>query len=567
MKQYYYSIIIALIITSNLLALNINAQSHTDYDTLAEEINTHFAESYTTNNVGLAMAVVKNGEIVFQNAYGLANQEYDIPNTPSTIFHAASLSKQFTAYSILLLEKEGKLSLDDDIRKYIPEVPDFGETITLKHLASHTSGLRDQWRLLYLAGWRPDDVILTDDILELVSKQTDLNFNPGSRLMYSNTGFTLLAEVVARVSGKSFAEFTQENIFLPLNMTNSQFYDDHEKLVKNRAYSYQTQDGVIKKSKLNFSTVGATSLFTTVIDLCKWAIHLNTLPEKDPSLSQKMNQQAYLNNGEITEAAMGQWGGVKYNGLEWFDHTGSDASFRAYFARFPEINSASIVLGNVTPLAARDYAMSAAELFLNEFFKEESEDNSKSDEKPRKHYDFIKLTQADLKKFCGKYWEPEERYDREIKIINDTLVYYRSESSITRLAPVGKNEFKMLNDPNDVSVFFEKDQDNRAIMRLNINDKRKVVFLKYNDQFKQEEYNGNYFSPEVGNTLQIKMFDKKLKAKIFKREYVELERVRKDLFKSKDRNLAKIEFIRDEKGGVSGLLVSNGSIINLKFYR
>jgi len=187
---------------------------------------------------GAAVAIVSNGSVIYKNGYGMSNLEYDIPISPSTVFHIASVSKQFTAFALLLLEKDGKLSLDDDIRTYIPEVPDFGETITLRHLANHTSGLRDQWNLLALAGWQLDDVITKEHIMKLVERQKELNFKPGEEYLYCNTGFTLMAEVVARVSGKSFAEFTKDRIFGPLEMNNTLFYDDHEKIVKNRAYSY-----------------------------------------------------------------------------------------------------------------------------------------------------------------------------------------------------------------------------------------------------------------------------------------------------------------------------------------
>ncbi|MGK0448825.1 MAG: CubicO group peptidase (beta-lactamase class C family), partial [Polaribacter sp.] len=230
----------------------------------------------TDNTPGAAVAIVKNGVIIYKKGYGSANLEYDIPITPSTIFHIASVSKQFTVFSILLLEKQGKLSLDDDIRKYIPEVPDFGKTITLRHLASHTSGLRDQWNLMGMAGWRPDDVITKEHILKLVTNQKELNFEPGEEYTYCNTGFTLLAEVVARVSGESFAEYTEANIFQPLQMNNTLFYDDHEKIVKNRAYSYYSDDTGFKKSVLSYANVGATSLFTTVEDLSLWAMNFNS---------------------------------------------------------------------------------------------------------------------------------------------------------------------------------------------------------------------------------------------------------------------------------------------------
>ncbi len=223
-----------------------------------EQVDEVFAPWDNNDTPGASVAIVKDGAILYKKGYGLANLEYDVPISPTSIFHIASISKQFTVFSILLLEKQGKLSLDDDVRKYIPEVPDFGKTITLRHLASHTSGLRDQWNLLSMAGWRMDDVITKEHILKLVSKQKELNFSPGDEYAYCNTGFTLLAEVVSRVSNMSFAEFTNAKIFEPLRMSNTLFYDDHEKIVKNRTYSYYSDSTGYKKSVLNFANVGAT---------------------------------------------------------------------------------------------------------------------------------------------------------------------------------------------------------------------------------------------------------------------------------------------------------------------
>ena len=547
------------------------AQANDDYASKQKDVDAFFNALYNKDTGGLAIALVKNGEVVFSNAYGMANLEYDIPNTVNTVFHAASLSKQFTAYAILLLVIDGKIALTDDVRTYIPEVPDFGTKITLHQLASHTSGLRDQWRLLHLAGWRMDDVILNSDILKLVSQQTDLNFEPGSQVKYSNTGFTLLAEVVSRVSGKSFAEFTQERIFTPLKMTNSQFYDDYEKVVKNRAYSYKKEGGNIKKHKLSFSTVGATSLFTTVMDLSKWAIHLNTLNDRNPELATLMNTPAKLNNGEVTEAAMGQWTDVKFKGMEWFDHSGSDASFRAYFSRFPESNSAVVYLGNTVPKegGASDYALAVADVYLKEYYKESKENDTKEEDRSHEeNFKPITLSNEELQAFCGKYWETEELYNREIKLIEGQLVYYRRESSQTKLLPVGKNEFKMLDDPNDVSVFFEKNEAGLSAMRLNINNERTVNFIKYSPESDPKKYLGTYYSPEVDNTIRITLNDEnKIEAILGKHDVAELQQVQGPLFKSSDRNLQKIEFTENNTENVTGLKITNGGAVNVKFQK
>jgi len=198
-----------------LLLLTCNGIAQSQDESIERKIDSLF-QKYNAETAGVAVGVVINGKLAFEKGYGMANLEYDIPITPKTVFHVASVSKQFTAFSIYLLESQSEISFDDDIRKYIPEIPDFGKTIKIKHLLYHTSGLRDQWGILALAGWRMDDVITTEQILNLVSQQKDLNFETGSDFSYSNTGYTLLAEIVKRVSGQSFSEFTQKNIFKPV---------------------------------------------------------------------------------------------------------------------------------------------------------------------------------------------------------------------------------------------------------------------------------------------------------------------------------------------------------------
>ncbi|SDM24751.1 serine hydrolase domain-containing protein [Kriegella aquimaris] len=361
-----------LIVSSLLFSLNLFAQANFSNE-LELKIDSIFENFNDINKPGATVAVVKNQKIVFKKGYGSANLEYGIPNSPSTIFHIASVSKQFTVFSILLLEKEGKLSFDDDIRKHIPQVPDFGKTITLRHLASHTSGMRDQWGLLGMAGWRQDDIITKEHILKLVFQQKELNFNPGESYMYCNTGFTLLAEVVARISGKTFAEFTEENIFKPLSMSNTLFYDDHEKIVKNRAYSYKTvKENVYKKSVLNYANVGATSLFTTVEDLALWSMNFSSYVVGNEYIFNKMNTLAVLNNGETFGGAYGQFIN-KYKGLNQIQHDGVDAGYRSYLGRFPDQNFSVMVFGNLGQSNPINLSLQVADLYLKDSFEKESD--------------------------------------------------------------------------------------------------------------------------------------------------------------------------------------------------
>jgi CubicO group peptidase (beta-lactamase class C family) len=212
------AIVLILAIGSAVVPEAALADNNTDLRGLHEQVDKVFAMWDSTVSPGCALSVIKDGHIIYKRGYGMADLDHDIPINPETVFHVASISKQFTAAAILLLAKEGKLSLDDDVRKYITELPDFGARITIRHLIYHTSGLRDQWALLGLAGWRYSlDLITDDDVLELMSRQKELNFKPGEKHIYCNTGYTLLAQIVKRVSGQSFREFTTNRIFKPLD--------------------------------------------------------------------------------------------------------------------------------------------------------------------------------------------------------------------------------------------------------------------------------------------------------------------------------------------------------------
>src|SRR5882762_3288440 len=199
-------------------------------DSIGKKIDDLFSYLNKPNSPGCAIGIVRNDSLIYAKGYGMANLEYSIPISPETIFHMASVSKQFTAYSIVLLARQGKLNLDDDIHKYLPWFPDLKEKITIRHLLNHTSGIRDQWQLLAIAGTRLDDVITQDQIIKILSKQQALNFKPGEEYSYSNSGFTMLAEIVRAVSGKSLRKFTDSAVFKPLGMNNTHFHDDYTEI-------------------------------------------------------------------------------------------------------------------------------------------------------------------------------------------------------------------------------------------------------------------------------------------------------------------------------------------------
>ena len=314
---------------------------------------------------GCAVSVMRGGDVLFAKGYGEANLEYDVPITPTSVFHVASVSKQFTALAVALLVEDGRVSWDDDIRDYAPELPDFGDAITLRHLAHHTSGIRDQWSLLQMAGWRwGGDVITQGDVLDLLSRQTAVHFRPGDDYLYSNSGYTLLAVVVERVSGRTLREFTAERLFEPLGMTQTTFRDDHTMLVGNRAYAYEAdRAGGYRLSIPDFAVAGASSLFTTVQDLARWNWNFRTGEVGGRDVLRQLQERGALAGGARISYGFGLVHGM-HRGRSTIGHGGTDAGYRSEFLRFPDEDLGVAVLCNVRTADPGRLARDAADVFL-----------------------------------------------------------------------------------------------------------------------------------------------------------------------------------------------------------
>ena len=334
-------------------------------DAPERRVDAIFAPWTAPGSPGCAVSVMRGGELLFARGYGVANLEYDIPITPETVFHVASVSKQFTALAVALLVAEGAVSWDDDIRRYVPELPDHGAPITLRQLAHHTSGIRDQWSLLQMAGWRwGGDVITQGDVLDLLSRQRALNFAPGTDYLYSNSGYTLLAVVVERVSGRTLRAFARERVFEPLGMWRTVFRDDHEMIVRNRAYAYEADGGGRYRISIpDFDIVGATSLFTTVEDLAHWNRNFETGEVGGEPVIRQLQEHGALGGGERLSYAFGLVHGT-HRGRPTIGHGGTDSGYRGEFLRFPDEDLAVAVLCNVRTADPGRLARDVADLFL-----------------------------------------------------------------------------------------------------------------------------------------------------------------------------------------------------------
>ena len=334
-------------------------------DSLTPKVDSIFSR-FTPDVPGCAVGIYQNARTIFAKGYGSANIEYGIPITPTTPFVSGSVSKQFTAAAIALLVEEKRVSPGDDVRKYIPELVDYGKTITIDHLVHHTSGLRDWWELVGMAGLRYDDTYTVQDVLDMTARQRGLNFDPGERYLYSNTGYILLGIVVQRVTGKTLRDFAAERFFGPLGMTSTHFQDDHRQPVRGRAYAYSpAPGGGFTINVWNNDLVGQGGLMTTIVDLAKWDENFYTGTVGGPGFLKRQLEQGKLNSGTTLSYAYGLQVG-EYRGLPIVEHTGSTGGYRSVLTRFPAQRTSVALLCNVSNAAPSTLARRVADYVLRD---------------------------------------------------------------------------------------------------------------------------------------------------------------------------------------------------------
>ena len=538
------------------------APAQNNEDPVAKKVDQLFETWDKPESPGAAIAVIKDGAVVYKRGYGSANLEYNVPITPQTVFHVASVSKQFTAFAITLLANQGKLSLDDDIRKHLPEVPDFGKKITIRHLIHHTSGLRDQWTLLGMAGWRLDDVITKEHIMKMVRHQKELNFDPGAENLYSNTGYTLLAVIVERVSGLSFRDYTEANMFKPLGMTNTHFHDDHERIVKNRAYSYASAGpgGGYKAAPLNYANVGATSLFTTAEDLARWVINFEDKKIGGADVIKQMQQLGVLNSGKELGYAFGLSIGP-YRGLNTVGHAGGDAAYRSFAFWFPEQRFGVVVLSNFGSLNPQQMAMRIADVFLADKLTAEPPKPAPVERTA------VKVDPALLEAYAGRYLLD----GRTLVIITkegDKLMGQPGGSPKAELIPQSDNTFFVKEAGSDVT--FERDEKGNVV-RLAIKTGSQNQSAKRLGSpataVQLNQFAGDYYSPELGTSYTIVIKDGKLIAQHRRHDDISLTELDGDLFSSNRWFFQTVQFTRDSEKRITGFRLSSGRARNVRFDR
>ena len=405
---------------------------------------------WTSATPGCAVGVGVNGKSVLEKAYGMSDLEHDVRSAPDSIYEAGSVSKQFTAAAVLLLAKQGKLSLDDPVQKYVPELPAYPTPLLIRHMLNHTSGLRDWGEIEAIAGWpRTTRAYTHAHVVDILSRQRALNFPSGTQWSYSNSGYNLAAVIVSRVSGTSFADFSQERIFKPLGMTHTSWRDDFTRVVKNRAIAYADgRDGTFRMDMPFENVHGNGGLLTTVGDLLKWNQNFAEPKVGDAAFVREQQEPGHFNDGRAHEYALGLFV-ARYKGVREINHSGATAGYRAYLARYPDQGVSVAVLCNVSSGNATQYAHAVADLYLADAPKAVTTTSSVATPdapaeppapRPRPAADYHPSAK-DLEAFTGRYSSDEAETTLTVAVEDGDLVVKRRPDTIIKLRPTAVDTF------------------------------------------------------------------------------------------------------------------------------
>ena len=542
---------ISIIFWSLVLIITLSVSGAADDRT--DKVDKLFEKWDSTVSPGVSLGIIQNGEFIYKRGYGMANLEHNVPITPETVFRIGSTSKQFTAACIAILSLQGKLSLDDDIRKYIPELPAYDKPITVRHLVHHTSGIRDYLGLAFLSGKSGDDFYTPEETVDMIARQKGLNFVPGDEHLYSNSGYFLLGVIVARVSGKSLREFAQENIFTPLGMKNTHYHDDYTMIVKKRADGHTETEDDFKILNTTLNHVGDGGVFTTVEDLYLWdqAFYNYKLGKE---LMDLLHQTGVLNDGKELEYAFGLNVG-EYKGLKLVAHGGAFVGFRADLIRFPEEKYSVICLANLGSINPSRLCRQVADIYLAGKFTEEKASEEAAEAKTP-----VTLTQDELKNKIGKYTDEKESFIADVSL-KDTLIVEARGLSFP-IIPLSKSKFISKDAPVDIVIEFFPAEGKAMGARLTIGGNREIPLEKIPDiaplTLEQlEAYAGSYYNDELPATYVLAIEKGKLLFKHRNAPEEPLKLIAEDKFMS---GYGKVDFIRDKRKRISGFYLDAGRV-------
>ncbi len=542
------------------------AAAQADADSLAAQTDQVFAQWDKPDSPGCTCAVMRAGEVVYSRAFGMANLELDVPLTPQSVFDVGSVSKQFTAASIALLALRGQLSLDDDIRTYVPELADFSETITIRHLVHHTSGLRNFGDLEWFSGRTSRDYNSKARILALLWRQRTLNSRPGEGYLYIGSGYVLLAEIVKRVSGTSLREFAEENIFGPLGMANTHFGDDHTTIVKHRVQGYGPRaQGGLRRYLRAGDWAGDGGLLSTAEDLLRWNRNFDDMTVGGPEFIELMLTRGILNDGDTIDYAFGLVHG-EYRDLKTVGHGGAGGGFRTTLERFPEQRFSVALLCNLATIRRRPLVLQLADIYLRDFVEAAATEDAS-----RPAREAVSVSTGELQKVTGYYWDDKGNRARQIYVEDDTLRFFGYPSFERKLAPLGNDRFHMLATDQEIIVSFTSPtpaQPRQMIMV--VDDEEPSVYDAVEpaspSRAELESYLGTYFSEELDYEQVLRITNDSL-SMWDPRTWNEsaLRPFTKDVFQ--EAGTGTFTFSRDGQGRVVGFTVHTARSRNMQFVR
>jgi CubicO group peptidase (beta-lactamase class C family) len=518
-----------------------------------------FLSQWEKNDLpGGAVSVVLDGKIVYKRAFGLANLDYDVPNTTSTLFNLASASKPFTAMSIALLAQQGKLSLDDDIRKYLPEIPKYSETVTIRHLLDHTSGIREYQALIFFSGQSPDNALSDKIILNLLARQKNISFKPGEKHQYSNSNYHLLGIIVSRVSGKSLRAFAEENIFKPLGMKNTMFFDNRSEIVKNRAAGYRIgPDKSVRVRSSLFDLVGGGGVLTTVEDLYLWDQNFYEPKVGGKEMIRLLTTPGNLNSGEKIGYSFGLFHN-KYKGLPVIKHSGNMQGYRAQIVSFPEQKFTVIALSNNSAIFPSVIAEKLADIYLEGHLKTDAPGQKKASESLPQA---VALSEKDAQRYDGFYASSESGAAFKLAFKDGKLVNSLLLRNEVPLVPVAGNRFFMTADNNGYELIPVLNASGAVSeIKLIRNGGKPDVFVPVKPPFDSPEalaeYAGTYYSDEFDADYQLILKDNNLVLQIGENFENRLTAAYADYFTIQG-GAVNLSFRRDDKGKITGFVFNS----------
>jgi len=493
------------------------------------QIDALFTQYDNTDTPGCAVGVIQDGRFIYKKSFGMANLDYDIPITSDSKFELASTSKQFTAACIALLIIDGKLDLDDDVIKFIPELPDYGKTITIRHLMYHISGIRDYFALLLLSGIRYDNYFDNTDAFQIICKQKGLDFLPSTKYQYSNSGYFLLAEIVHRVTGLTLRRFAEQFLFKPLGMNDTFFNDDCSEVMRNRTTCYEKINDEFKRFNYNFAVVGDGGLITTLNDMLKWHNNFTDCKTGSEIFLELMSGSGFYDDQDDINYGFGQEQ-FDYKQQHLVYHDGSFNGIRTYYIRCLDLNLGIVVFFNRDDIG--DPSFQILDILQNNTSSESSLRVNPEETGNAEIESFIKLSVQELANFCGHYWCAENRLDREIYLKDGQLFYKRSNNSESELIPVGFKELA-IKSQSKVKLIFKSKGLNK-IVKFMEDDKCTSVFKSYIPM--NENYDfinqcaGKFFNDELDIIWEMKIVNGKLVLLIKGRIISDIRYITDDIF-------------------------------------